>query len=134
MQEKEKPRQWFHYGLWVYDVRAALEITKAREATSDIDVREWAESLSLLKSREEYLACGVITRLKIDENYARTIADVGEPVIIADVSFKGDEPEYALIDGQHRLRRAAIEGMEKIPAHILNREETLSIRSLAYAR
>ena len=56
--------------------------------------------------------------------------DPGEPVILATLAGAGGEPGGPLlIDGCHRLYKAAVTGRAEIPALVLTAAETLLIRS-----
>ena len=56
--------------------------------------------------------------------------DPGEPVILATLADAGGEPVGPLlIDGCHRLYKAAVTGRAEIPAFVLTAAETLLIRS-----
>ena len=56
--------------------------------------------------------------------------DPGEPVILATLAGPGGEPAGPLlIDGCHRLYKAAVTGRAEIPAFVLTAAETLLIRS-----
>ena len=53
-----------------------------------------------------------------------------EPVIIASVTADGSgQPYPLLIDGCHRLYKAAVTGRAEIPAFVLTAGETLLVRS-----
>ena len=60
--------------------------------------------------------------------YAMT-TDPGEPVILATLADAGGELMSLLIDGCHRLYKAAVTGRAEIPAFVLTAAETLLIRS-----
>jgi hypothetical protein len=74
-----------------------------------------------------------LMRGDIDEEYARTKADLTIPVIVGDLRLKDEgDPGYMLIDGTHRLRRAYLEGRETLQAHVLTLAETKKIRSSSH--
>lgn len=55
--------------------------------------------------------------------------DLDEPVIIATIASPDGEPAGPLlIDGCHRLYKAARLGREHLPSLVLSAEETLAIR------
>ena len=63
-----------------------------------------------------------------DPQYAMT-TDLDEPLIIASVTADGTgQPSPLLIDGCHRLYKAARLGHENLPSLMLTPEETLAIR------
>jgi hypothetical protein len=63
--------------------------------------------------------------------YAMT-TNPGEPVVLATLTGPGGEPAGPLlIDGCHRLYKAAVTGRAEIPALVLTAAETLLIRSHA---
>jgi hypothetical protein len=55
--------------------------------------------------------------------------DPDEPVILATLTDAGGQPMPLLIDGCHRLYKAAVTGRAEIPAFVLTAAETLLIRS-----
>lgn len=137
-EQKEELGQYFTFGPFVYDIDKALRIITAdpNRDTTPLDVAHWAKSLSVEKSLAEYMAEGRIPLLRgeLDEEYARTRADLTIPVIVGDLRLKedGGDPGFMLIDGTHRLRRAFLEGRESIDAYVLTLAETLKIRSNSY--
>jgi hypothetical protein len=63
-----------------------------------------------------------------DPDYALT-TDLDDPVIIASITAAGSGPPAPLlIDGCHRLYKAARLGREHLPSLVLTAAETLSIR------
>lgn len=139
--QQQKKGQFFHFGPFIYDVDAALKIIQdvpRPDRLQEIDVAVWARSLGVHKSQEEIRQGNTIPLLvpeSFDEEYARTQADVSVPLIFADLSQEGDEePGYMLIDGIHRLRRAVIDGVEKLPVNLLDRAESLRIRDVKFYR
>ncbi|WP_274916840.1 hypothetical protein [Streptomyces sp. WZ-12] len=138
-EQKQRKGQYFHFEPFVYDIDAALEIIRTEprpDRLQEIDVVVWARSLGLDKSREEILQGSSIPLLigEVDEQYARTQVDLSVPLIFADLSQEGEEPGYMLIDGTHRLRRASIEGVAKLPVFLLDRVEALRIRDVKFYR
>lgn len=131
------PRQYFTFGPFVFDVDKALKIiaTTPDRPTRPVSVTQWAKAIGVEKTLAEYHEGGTLPLLRgeIDEDYARTRADLSIPVIFADISVKkGDEPNYMLIDGTHRLRRAFLEGVEQLDAYVLDFNETRRIRSTSH--
>ena len=63
-----------------------------------------------------------------DPGYAMT-TNPGEPVVLATLTYAGGQPVPPLIDGCHRLYKAAVTGRAEIPAYVLTAAETLLIRS-----
>lgn len=125
------PERAYFFGPFAYDINKALTLIAEDpdRAVHQVDVTPWAQSLGLDKSTEECTEKRTVRLLvgDVDEEYALTRADLSVPVIFADVTKEG-EPGYLLIDGAHRMRRAYVEGREKIPAYILNRDEAARIR------
>lgn len=132
--QTKEPGQYFVFGPFVYDIDQALKIigNAPDRETHSIRVAEFARSLCLEKTMEEYLANGRIPIMRgdVDEEYARTKADLTIPVIVGDLRLKDEgDPGYMLIDGCHRLRRAFLEGRETLDAYVLTLAETKKIRS-----
>lgn len=136
--QTEAKGQFFVLGPFVYDIDKALRIIAAgtpRMVTS-IPVADWARSLGVDKTMDEHRASGRIPLLRgeVDEEYARTRADLSIPVIVGDLRLKDDDddPMYMLLDGTHRLRRAFLEGHEHLDAYLLTQKETKRIRSTSH--
>ncbi|MFJ2115138.1 hypothetical protein ACIOEX_25125 [Streptomyces sp. NPDC087850] len=134
---QQKKGQYFHFGPFIYDVDAALEIIHKEprpDRLQEIHVAVWA--LGVHKSPEENRQGKTIPLLvgNFDEEYARTQADLSVPLIFADLSTEGEKPGYMLIDGTHRLRRAFIEDVEKLPVYLLDKVESLRIRDVKFYR
>ena len=55
--------------------------------------------------------------------------DPGEPAILATLADASGELTPLLIDGCHRLHKAAVTGQAEMPAFVLTAAETLLIRS-----
>ncbi|MDJ0463086.1 hypothetical protein [Streptomyces sp. H27-C3] len=140
MQDDQQEKgQFYHFGPFIYDVDAALKIIRdvpRPDRLQEIDVAVWARSLGVDKSPEETRQGNTIPLLvgDFDEEYARTQADLSVPLVFADLSREGEEPGYMLIDGVHRLRRASVEGVEKLPVYLLDRAESLRIRDVKFYR
>lgn len=129
--------QCFTFGPFVFNVDKALKIIAKNpdRPTHPVSVAQWARAIGVEKTMEEYHAGGTLPLLRgqVDEEYARNEADLSIPVIFADIrSKKEEEPNYMLIDGTHRLRRAFLEGREHLDAYVLDFEETRSIRSTSH--
>jgi hypothetical protein len=54
--------------------------------------------------------------------------DLTKPLIIATVPVLGGPPSPLLIDGTHRLDKAAAQGRTNLPCFVLAQAETLTIR------
>lgn len=133
-KQSEAVGQYFTFGPFAYDIDKAMKIIAADpdRPTHPVKVAEFARALSLEKSAAEYLEDGVIPLMRgdVDEEYARTQADLSAPVIVADLSLRDEgDPAYMLIDGTHRLRRAVVEKCESLQAYVLTFTETQQIRS-----
>lgn len=124
--------QYYTFLDFTLDVDKALAIIAKQpdRPLRSVDVKGIARTLCLEKPMDEYLAAGQIPLLRgdVDEEYART-ADLSVPVLMADMARrKGEEPVYMLIDGTHRVRRAYVDGLETLPAYLLDRAEVRRIR------
>lgn len=127
----EHNRQWFHFGPWVFDVDAALDlIAAASRDTRPLDVDTWAQAygLTYLDDPDSH-TIGLIgpTRDGFDRAYAMT-TDLTNPVLLAQVAIEGHPPAPLLIDGTHRLYRAWRDGVARLPAHVLTAAEIRQIQ------
>jgi hypothetical protein len=127
-----KPQQWFVLRPWVFDVTlAGVLLRAAPRPPVPIPVDAWARAYGL--ARDPAIGRHAISLIgpgpDFSPEYAMT-TDPGEPVILATLAGPGGEPAGPLlIDGCHRLYKAAVTGRAEIPALVLTAAETLLIRS-----
>jgi hypothetical protein len=125
-------QQWFTLRPWVFDVTLAGVLLRAAPRPSvPIPVAAWARAYGL--AREPGSGRHAISLIgpgpDFSPRYAMT-TDPDEPVILATLTSPAGEPAGPLlIDGCHRLYKAAVTGRAKIPAFVLTAAETLLIRS-----
>ncbi len=129
-----KPQQWFTLRPWVFDVTlAGVLLRAAPRLPRMIPVTAWARAYGL--ARDPGSGRHAISLISpgpdFSPQYAMT-TNPDEPVILATLSGPGGEPAGPLlIDGCHRLYKAAVTGQAEIPAFVLTAAETLLIRSNA---
>jgi hypothetical protein len=126
-----KPQQWFTLRPWIFDVDMAVTLLRAAPRPPRmIPVEAWARAYGL--TREPGGGRHAISLIgpgpDFSPDYAMT-TDPGEPVILATLADAGGEPTPLLIDGCHRLYKAAVTSRPEIPAFVLTVAETLLIRS-----
>jgi hypothetical protein len=127
-----KPQQWFTLWPWVSDVTLAGVLLRATPRPPQmIPVADWTRAYGLV--REPGSGWHAISLIgpgpDFRPEYAMT-TDPGEPVILATLTHASGEPAGPLlIDGCHRLYKAAVTGWAEIPAFVLTAAETLLIRS-----
>jgi hypothetical protein len=126
-----KPQQWF-VRPWVFDVTLAGALLRATPRPPvPIPVADWARAYGL--TRDPAIGRHAVSLIgpgpDFSPEYAMT-TDPDEPVILATLAGPGGEPAGPLlIDGTHRLYKAAVTGRADIPAFALTAAETLLIRS-----
>jgi hypothetical protein len=125
-----QPRQWFVLKPWLFDVTAAIGLLRAApRPPQPLPVLPWARAYGLTPDpgsgpRSVSL---IGPGPGFDPAYAMT-TDLDDPVIIASITVPGEPPVPLLIDGCHRLYKAARLGREHLPSLVLTAGETLSIR------
>ena len=127
----DKPQQWFTLRPWVFDVTlAGMLLRAAPRPPVPIPVEAWARAYGL--DRDPDSGRHAISLIgpgpDFSPGYAMT-TDPDEPVILATLADAGGQPMPLLIDGCHRLYKAAVAGRAEIPAFVLTADETLLIRS-----
>lgn len=119
-------QQWFVFGPLTFDVEHAHRIIADHpRPLSSLPVTEWALAYGLAV-RPGQPASLIQPGPGFDPEYALTV-DLSRPVIIATISRH--DPMPLLIDGCHRLYRAAAEQRYTLPAYQLTAAETARIVS-----
>ena len=126
-----KPQQWFTLRPWVFDVTMAGALLRAAPRPPRmISVDAWARAYGLI--REPGSGRHAISLIgpgpDFSPGYAMT-TNPDEPVLLATLAHASGETSPLLIDGCHRLYKAAVTGRAEIPAFVLTAAETLLIRS-----
>jgi hypothetical protein len=127
-----KPQQWFVLRPWIFDVTlAGVLLRAAPRPPVPIPVGAWARAYGLTRDpgggRHAISLIGPGPDFNPD--YGMT-TDLDEPVVLATLTSPAGEPAGPLlIDGCHRLYKAAVTGRAEIPAFVLTAAETLLIRS-----
>ena len=123
--------QWFRFGPWVYDTGAAITLLRAApRPPQPLPVAAWARAYGL--TREPGSSPHAISLLGpgpgFDPRYAMTTS-LDDPLIIATLATADGQPAGPLlIDGCHRLYKAAVTGLAELPSFVLTAAETLAIR------
>ena len=125
-----KPQQWFVLRPWVFDVTLAGALLRAAPRPPvPVPVEAWVRAYGL--DRDPDTGRHAISLIgpgpDFNPDYAMT-TDPDEPVILATLAGTDSESPL-LIDGCHRLYKAALTGRAEIPAFVLTAAETLLIRS-----
>jgi hypothetical protein len=104
----------------------------APAAAASVPARPWARAYGLIRDPgSPQRICLIGPGSEFDPGHAMT-TDPGDPVIIATVTTAAGEPAGPLlIDGCHRLYKAAVTGREHLPSLWLTAAETLAIRRTA---
>ena len=126
-----KPQQWFTLRPWLFDVTLAGVLLRAEPRPPRmIPVEAWARAYGLI--REPGTGRHAISLIgpgpHFSPEYAMT-TNPDEPAILATLANASGETTPLLIDGCHRLYKAAVTGRPQIPALVLTVAETLLIRS-----
>ena len=123
--------QWFRFGPWAYDADAAIALLRAApRPPQPLPVMAWARAYGLI--RDPGSGPHTISLIGpgpgFDPGYAMTTS-LDDPVIIATLTTADGEPAGPLlVDGCHRLYKAAVTSRAELPSFVLTVGETLSIR------
>jgi hypothetical protein len=126
-----KPQQWFVLRPWVFDVTlAGVLLRAAPRPPRMIPVAGWARAYGLIRDpgSGRHAISLIGPGPDFSPGYAMT-TNPEEPVILATLADAGGEMTPLLIDGCHRLYKAAVTGRAEIAAFVLTAAETLLIRS-----
>lgn len=109
-----------------YDIVAArFLIHKLSLPKRSIDVTAWATALGMAGPQNtDKLSFNMITGVS-DLDALKPEIDYTHPLIIAEHTFKSGrktEVTSLVIDGNHRLRKAFIEKVEKLEAYVIERK------------
>jgi len=123
--------QCFRFGPWLYDVDAATGLLRAApRPPQPLPVMDWARAYGL--TRDPGTGPHTISLIGpgpgFDPGYAMTTS-LDDPLIIATLTTADGQPAGPLlVDGCHRLYKAAVTGRAELPSFVLTAAETLSIR------
>src|SRR5579872_3970053 len=111
--------QWFRFGPWAYDVDAAIRLLRVSpRPPQPLPVMDWARAYGL--TRDPGSGPHTISLIGpgpgFDPGYAMTTS-LDDPVIIATLTTAaGELAGPLLIDGCHRLYKAAVTGRAELPS------------------
>lgn len=115
-----------------YDVTKALYLAhKLKLKERDIDVKDWAKSLGLDGPKDESGTKVSFIAGISDSDALSPGVDVKRPVILVYHFWKEKGKEVCgglIIDGNKRLRRAFLEGLEVIPGYVLPKWASKMVR------
>ena len=109
-----------------FNVTKAKALVQDREADSEICPADWADFISrdISEGERRMRTMGI----RINQEHLASV-DLEDPVIIAHFELPGeDEPVPIPIDGWHRIQRGINEGVEVLPAHVLDLEDSNKTR------
>jgi hypothetical protein len=123
-----RPRQWFIFGPWLYDIGHATRLlADAPRLARPLPVTAWARALGL--DREPGADPHTIALIGPGFDPACAMStDLDQPVIIATLAPAGQRPAPLLVDGMHRLYKAQALGVAELPSWVLTAAETEAIR------
>jgi len=123
--------QWFRFGPWLYDVDAATGLLRAAPRPPEqLPVMAWARAYGLTRDPGSgpHTVALIGPGPGFDPGYAMTTS-LDDPLIIATLTTPaGELAGPLLIDGCHRLYKAAVTGRAELPSFVLTAAETLSIQ------
>lgn len=124
------PPQWFVFGPWLFDVTAAMRLLRrVPRPAQPLPVTPWAHAYGLIPApgASPHSVSLLGPGPGFDHDFAMT-TDLSQPVIIATVPVPGGSPASLLIDGTHRVYKAAVLGCTHLPSLVLTEAETLAVR------
>lgn len=107
--------------LLLYNVNKAFELTAGREPTATVDVAEEAQQIAPRSSNPPD------DKMLIDPEHALSV-DLSYPVLILQTPGADPGSKGRIIDGWHRIYRAAQLGIAELPAVVIAAEEEPIIR------
>jgi hypothetical protein len=108
--------------LLLYNINKAFELFAGRPATTTIDVMERAK---LIQPRDTERPSD--DTALIDPRHAATV-DLSYPVMLLESRLEMDGRQGRVIDGWHRIYRAAQLGIAELPAIVITAEDEALIR------
>lgn len=118
----------FHWLITDYSVPMALFLikTKALEL-GKVNVKKWCEAMGMAGERKTgNLSFHMLNGVNDDEAMADNIKPSEFPLIVVEHTFKGKgrklESCSLIIDGNKRLRKAFLTGLEEVTAYYLPKE------------
>jgi hypothetical protein len=108
--------------IYLYNINKAFELCAGRPATTSIDVQERAK---LIQPRDAGSPSD--EKALIDPNHATTV-DLSYPVMLLESRQEMDGSQGRIIDGWHRIYRAAQLGIAELPAVVITSEDEALIR------
>lgn len=70
--------------------------------------------------------------IEVDKEYALTQTDLDKPITVVRIISKGEDLGCLVIDGQHRVYQARLEGRTSLPAHLLSAEIERTVQIALY--
>lgn len=108
--------------ILLYNVTKAFELTAGREPSAVVNVAERAKMIHLRAAGPP-----PDDKAEIDPEHAQTV-DIAYPVLMLESATEVDGSPGRVIDGWHRIYRAAQLGIEELPAIVISAEEEALIR------
>lgn len=117
-------RQFFLWGTdYAYDVEHAYRLlASVPRETEHLDVALWAHRYGLDRNTETNISVAD----SFDRAYAMTV-DLTRPLILATVPDTGGGLMDLVVDGVHRLYKAHVRGVARLPAFRLTAAESRAI-------
>jgi hypothetical protein len=108
--------------LLLYNINTAIELFGARPPTATINVAERAKRI---QPRDADAPAD--DKALIDPDHATTV-DLSFPVLLLESRHEMDGNPGRVIDGWHRIYRAAQLGIAELPAVVISRDDEALIR------
>jgi hypothetical protein len=122
MQQPPQRSEVFRFGAFRFDidwVREHIAAGSVRSTVGTLNIVEWAEKiLSLDRARPEHQPCSFLMRINYDHLMSIDSDRLRDPVFLVETDMG-----LLVIDGNHRVAKAYMSGIDELPSIRFNKSE-----------